>query len=910
MMPDTRDAIGRAVLETLEHRQLFSSVVLDQGVLTLTGNPQARNDISVELSNDGQQLRGIVNGQASQWVRASTLRTISIIGGDLADSIRMNPAITVAARVDARGGNDTIVTGAGNDIINAGAGDDSVHANAGRDRVHGEGGNDTLVGGAGNDTLVGGGGDDSLIGGGGHDRLFTNAGRDYASGGKGNDILHGTAQDRLVRGPGNGRILLGADPGLVLGFDLINAVDGKKIATLKDGDKINLRAMPSTRFNVVARVSSGFDGSVRWSLNNQSNVRIENAAPFRFAADGKSATGWQPTAGKYALAATSFAEDNARGEQGSTYRLNFEFTNTPLPSTGGGTTTPGGGTTAPGGNTNTGNTGNTGGTTPNAAQRPVPVIEAVARTLTAGQAVHVNAVKTVLKNGTITDATYEWNFGDSSGKYNTLRGFNAAHVYEKPGKYVVTLKVTDSKGNSSTATTHVTVTASGRKVLYVSGSGSDSNSGLTQNSPLKTAQRAFELLGPDTEVRFKRGDAFTLTAGHVISKSNILVGAYGIGERPLITWTGARDRGVMLTITRAASNVSVQDITFDSRFRSDTGQQGMPYAIQAGGTNVNILRNEFLNLGYAINLNNEPRGAIIQDNVAPLRTGIRDYFTWVAGQDVTIVGNSVANATREHVIRMSGIDRVLVAHNDLTNLDRRDEGDRYDTAKGAIVVQKGQYAYVYSNKANGPTGVGPLGDADGLPTKESRFKFAVFEQNDFTGTFTVHHGAEHVRVDRNVLRGDDANQIEVEGYSGSYGRGVVNVVFDENVGVNNGTRGNFIRVLGPVSGRFELTGNTLIAPNLQTGAYGTAAVYVHRSSLDDFTRIANNTWPTPDNALVFAQGGMNFVGTSMTSSGYLTASEWNAFGIVESDNFRNVRLTDVIRALGITGPMLAGRFAG
>jgi hypothetical protein len=328
----------------------------------------------------------------------------------------------------------------------------------------------------------------------------------------------------------------------------------------------------------------------------------------------------------------------------------------------------------------------------------------------------------------------------------------------------------------------------------------------------------------------------------------------------------------------------------------------MPFAIRAGGKNVSILRNQFLNVGYAVNMNGLPKGALVVDNVAPSRTGIRDYFVWAAGQDVVVANNVVANSTREHILRISNVDRITVANNDFTNLDRTSNGDQYDTAKGAIVIQMGQYAYVYGNKANGPAGVGPLGQGDGLANAQNRFKFAVIESNQFNGgTFNVHHGAENVRVQRNVFEANDITAINVEGWNGTYQRGVRNLVIDSNVGINESTRGVFVKVYGKVDGTFELTNNTLVAPNLQYGAYGTAAVYVNASHLNWFSRISGNTWPTGGSGLAYAEGGVHFVGTSMSKAGYQNASEWNAFGTVSNDVFVNLPLTTVLANYGYMG---------
>ena len=70
-----------------------------------------------------------------------------------------------------------------------------------------------------------------------------------------------------------------------------------------------------------------------------------------------------------------------------------------------------------------------------------------------------SSIATTLNSGSPITARYEWDFGDPNGKYNALTGFNASHVYDAPGTYTVTLKVTDDVGRSTTVTQTVTVAA-------------------------------------------------------------------------------------------------------------------------------------------------------------------------------------------------------------------------------------------------------------------------------------------------------------------------------------------------------------------------------------------------------------------------------------------------------------------
>jgi hypothetical protein len=60
----------------------------------------------------------------------------------------------------------------------------------------------------------------------------------------------------------------------------------------------------------------------------------------------------------------------------------------------------------------------------------------------------------------------------------------------------------------------------------------------------------------------------------------------------------------------------------------------------------------------------------MQRCTAPSVTGVRSYMIYVQGSDFVIVGDTVANSTREHCLRVDGADRVLIAYNDLNNLDR------------------------------------------------------------------------------------------------------------------------------------------------------------------------------------------------------------------------------------------------
>jgi hypothetical protein len=101
---------------------------------------------------------------------------------------------------------------------------------------------------------------------------------------------------------------------------------------------------------------------------------------------------------------------------------------------------------------------------------------------------------------------------------------------------------------------------------------------------------------------------------------------------------------------------------------TDLSKFDRPDAIGAAGTNIAVRDCEFINIGYGVNANAKPTGLLVQDSLATRPEAVRSYFIWAQGSDMVFVGNTVANSTRDHNIRVVGVDRISITHNDLTNL--------------------------------------------------------------------------------------------------------------------------------------------------------------------------------------------------------------------------------------------------
>ena len=155
-------------------------------------------------------------------------------------------------------------------------------------------------------------------------------------------------------------------------------------------------------------------------------------------------------------------------------------------------------------------------------------------------------------------------------------------------------------------------------------------------------------------------------------------------------------------------------------------------------------------------------------------------------------------------------------------------------------------------------------------------------------------------ISGNVVNQNGGQAFVLNGPDGQ-GRTSMDITITNNTAIDTGSTGNFIRVNGYVAG-ITMTNNLWVAPKLQLGVYSSAPVYVANSDLSSFSKIGANIWPSPVSVGTYADGGINFVGSSYTSANFLTATEWNSFSVVSQDDFTNVELASTyqISYQGIT----------
>ena len=460
MSKNAKQRIAQAVFESLEGRTYMSaSVTLTGGVLSLQADPNTASAMTVQLEANKSYLSAATTGVLKEFA-TSQVQKIVIIGSNKNDTIYIDPRITVPANISGNAGNDTIKAGTGYDTIDGGDGNDLIY---GHGIIYTGAGNDTVWGSNLGDEIFGGSGTDILIGGSGNDTIVAGTGNTTIVGGLGSDHLYaanawtasvtGSAHSTIVGG-GGWDTLHGSGGGTVLysGGAKNNVVPGK-------GDVVSKAALPAAPANPLLKVVG--------TPTPVSSTPTPTSNPPKTAGSGSPPPVQTPPV--------------------QTPPVQTPPTQTPPPVQ-----------TPP---TSTG----TGSSTVQA------VITQLETSIIAGEGVEVNALSSKLNGANPLLVKYAWDFGDPNSQFNTLPGWTAGHVYDVPGTYTITLTTTDTAGGVSTATTHVTVAADNRPIIYVNANGSDSNDGSTPALAVKTAAKAFSLLTDNTKILFARGQTHAVT---------------------------------------------------------------------------------------------------------------------------------------------------------------------------------------------------------------------------------------------------------------------------------------------------------------------------------------------------------------------------------------------------------------
>ncbi|MFZ2303742.1 MAG: peptidoglycan-binding protein, partial [Minisyncoccia bacterium] len=303
------------------------------------------------------------------------------------------------------------------------------------------------------------------------------------------------------------------------------------------------------------------------------------------------------------------------------------------------------------------------------------------------------------------DLEYTWSFGDATAgtwaygaapgsSKNTATGPVAAHVFETPGTYTVTMQAFDGT-NTNTTTTTITVTDpnvvfAGTNTICLSSNttpvagagGCPSGAQVAMQSNFATAVNTYALT--NRRVLFKRGDTFSApTSGAITQTGPGIIGAFGTGVAPIVQKSGA---GAIVNLSRSSTpNIKdwrIMDLEFDGLDTVDS------VGVDTFGTmkQVLVLNMNMHNINQGVSFN----GSMIDwlynagytshtmyDEIAVVGstiTGIPDYANgsrlFITANRLSIQGNNLGNFTAglqgNHVVRIGYAEKTVISNNTLS----------------------------------------------------------------------------------------------------------------------------------------------------------------------------------------------------------------------------------------------------
>ncbi len=341
-------------------------------------------------------------------------------------------------------------------------------------------------------------------------------------------------------------------------------------------------------------------------------------------------------------------------------------------------------------------------------------------------------------------AYYAWDFGDpGSGTWsttglsrNTTTGYTAAHVFENPGTYTVSLSVTDTDGAVDTYVQTITVSAFAGTTYYVASDGNDGNDGLSQQTPFATFDRGFSAVngGPNRRLLLRRGDTFTTAGVSVSAAGPGAIGAYGTGNRPVVNVTGTAGG-----ITVRAPDWRIMDLDLVGPGTTVDQAAGVGYANAVQTVNALVLRvraTDFrvgMGNGIAPNIYSTPHdGSFWVDSEVPTSYAGNVY---VGARRLAILGCDLHDSPLTHVLRVWEAYKGTISNNRLWNPGPTRHAIKLHSTTVGDGRPETRWVTVSDNLIRGTSWSVVIGAKDALT--DERPTHVVFERNRFFSQPTV-----------------------------------------------------------------------------------------------------------------------------------------------------------------------------
>jgi hypothetical protein len=292
---------------------------------------------------------------------------------------------------------------------------------------------------------------------------------------------------------------------------------------------------------------------------------------------------------------------------------------------------------------------------------------------------------------------HRWDFGDTaSGSWTSTPGMPnlsrnndtgpvAAHVFESPGTYTVSLTVLDGIG-VATKSVQITVadpdTAFAANTLCVGNLPPVAGSGGCPAGAAVLASSDFDAtinnnLASRKRILFRRGDSFSSSATAVINLNGPgLIGAFGSGAAPVVNVT-ANNNAFQLS---SGSTPTIKDWRFmDLEINGNSGSATAAFWVEGGIDQVTLLRMNIHHVHYGVLLSPDKldfygsahrlwdQWAVVDSTVRNAIGGAGGYVLYFSGQRCAVMGNVLRDSSlAEHVLRLPYIFKGVFSHNDMS----------------------------------------------------------------------------------------------------------------------------------------------------------------------------------------------------------------------------------------------------
>jgi hypothetical protein len=293
---------------------------------------------------------------------------------------------------------------------------------------------------------------------------------------------------------------------------------------------------------------------------------------------------------------------------------------------------------------------------------------------------------------------YRWDFGDTaSGSWTSTPGMPnlsrnqatgpvAAHVFESPGTYTVSLRVLDG---AAVATRSVAVTVTDPEAVFaantlcVGNSQPVAGSGGCPEGAAVLASSSFNAaingnIASRKRILFRRGDTFVSSGNANIRLDGPgLIGAFGSGAAPVVNIT-ANNYAIQLS---SGTTPGIKDWRImDLEINGNSGTQTNGVQAEGGIDQVTLLRLNIHHVHFGVQLSPFildyyggqhrlwDQFAVVDSTIRTILGGGGGYNLYVGGQRFALMGNVLTDSTgSEHILRTPNIVKGVISHNDMSN---------------------------------------------------------------------------------------------------------------------------------------------------------------------------------------------------------------------------------------------------